>query len=235
MRRPLPRRTFLRGAGTVAIALPFLEEMRLPRAQAAGEDVPNRLVTLAFGLGIPTEHAELGFAGPLEPLQPFASKLACFSGLDMSQAHQYGTGTTHFKTGDVLFVGEPQKNEYTAAGPSLEQLMLRELHPAAAHVRVIGTDHAHIGVDVDQRAGFVGAVAADVHLAGQDQRARLFPRLDEPFLHQQGVQPHAPGHMPVGPRLSVAGHVRRSTTQRAMPPRRVDASPTWSRRSRCPS
>ena len=136
MRRPIPRRTFLRGAGTVAIALPFLEEMRLPRAQAASGDVPNRLVTLSFGLGIPTEQAELGFAGPLEPLQPFASKLACFSGLDMSQAHQYGTGTTHFKTGDVLFVGEPQKNEYTAAGPSLEQLMLRELHPAGAPTRL---------------------------------------------------------------------------------------------------
>ena len=132
MKRAIPRRAFLRGAGTVAIALPFLEEMRLPRAQAAGEQVPNRLVTLAFGLGIPTEQAERGFQGPLEPLQPFASKLACFSKLDMSQAHTYGTGTTHFKTGDVLFVGEPQKNEYTAAGPSLEQLMLRELHPGGS-------------------------------------------------------------------------------------------------------
>jgi len=136
MRRPLPRRSFLRGAGTVAIALPFLEEMRLPRAQAAGEQVPNRLVTLAFGLGIPTEQAEQGFQGPLEPLQPFASKLACFSKLDMSQAHSHGTGTTHFKTGDVLFVGEPQKNEYTAAGPSLEQLMLRELHPGGSPTRL---------------------------------------------------------------------------------------------------
>jgi hypothetical protein len=126
----------LRGAGSVAIGLPFLEEMAVPRARAADELAPNRLVTLSFGLGIPTEQSELGFAGPLEPLAPFAEKLACFSGLDMSQAHDYGTGTTHFKTGDVLFVGEPQKNEYTAAGPSLEQLMLRALHPQGSPTRL---------------------------------------------------------------------------------------------------
>lgn len=136
MRRSLNRRTFLRGAGTVAIGLPFLEEMSVPKARAAEADAPNRLVTISFGLGIPAEQAALGFNGPLEPLQPFASKLTCLSGLDMSQAHTYGSGTTHFKTGDVLFVGEPQKNEYTAAGPSLEQLMLRELHPLGAPTRL---------------------------------------------------------------------------------------------------
>ncbi|HVJ22110.1 MAG TPA: DUF1552 domain-containing protein [Polyangiaceae bacterium] len=136
MRRSIHRRTFLRGAGTVAIGLPFLEEMTVRKARAAGEEIPSRLVTLSFGLGIPAELAELGFDGPLQPLQPFASKLACLSGLDMSQAHTYGSGTTHFKTGDVLFVGEPQKNEYTAAGPSLEQLMLGELHPMGAPTRL---------------------------------------------------------------------------------------------------
>lgn len=136
MRRGIDRRSFLRGAGTIAIGLPFLEEMSVPQAIAADEGRPNRLITLAFGLGIPAAQAELGFAGPLEPLAPFASKLACLSGLDMSQAHAYGSGTTHFKTGDVVFVGEPQKNEYTAAGPSLEQLMLRELHPAGSPTRL---------------------------------------------------------------------------------------------------
>ena len=135
MRRSLNRRTLLRGAGTVAIGLPFLQEMSVPKAGAADESAPSRLVTLSFGLGIPSEHAELGFDGPLAPLQPFANKLACLSRLDMSQAHQYGSGTTHFKTGDVLFVGEPQKNEYTAAGPSLEQLMLRALHPEGSPTR----------------------------------------------------------------------------------------------------
>lgn len=136
MRRGIHRRSLLRGAGSVAIALPFLEEMAPSRASAQESAPPNRLVTLSFGLGIPTAQADLEFAGPLEPLAPFAHKLACFSGLDMSQAHTYGTGTTHFKTGDVLFVGEPQKNEYTAAGPSLEQLMLRELHPTGSPTRL---------------------------------------------------------------------------------------------------
>jgi hypothetical protein len=135
MRKSINRRTLLRGAGTVAIGLPFLEEMAPRRARAADSEPPARLVTMTFGLGIPAVQAELGFAGPLEPLQPFANKLTCLSGLDMSQAHTHGSGTTHYKTGDVLFVGEPQKNEYTAAGPSLEQLMLRELHPLGTPTR----------------------------------------------------------------------------------------------------
>jgi hypothetical protein len=120
----------------VAIGLPFLEEMKAPKARAAGAEAPARLVTISFGLGIPSEQVELGFQGPLEPLRPFASKLTCLSGLDMGQAHTFGSGTTHFKTGDVLFVGEPQKNEYTAAGPSLEQLMLRESYPMGSPTRL---------------------------------------------------------------------------------------------------
>jgi len=139
MKRALSRRTLLRGAGSVAIGLPFLEEMGFPTSNAAITAIPNRLLTLSFGLGIPTEHAELGFRGPLEPFRPFANKMAFFSRLDMSQADTYGSGTTHFKTGDVLFVGEPQKNEYTAAGPSLEQIMLRELHPAGSPTRISST------------------------------------------------------------------------------------------------
>lgn len=136
MRRCIHRRTLLRGAGSVAIGLPFLEEMGVRASHAADTSTPERLVTLSFGLGIPAPQVELEFAGPLEPLLPFANKLACLSGLDMSQAHTHGSGTTHFKTGDVLFVGEPQKNEYTAAGPSLEQLMLRALHPLGSPTRI---------------------------------------------------------------------------------------------------
>ncbi|MDX2054656.1 MAG: DUF1552 domain-containing protein [Polyangiaceae bacterium] len=135
MKRSIHRRTFLRGAGTVAIGLPFLEEM-VRGSQAAEANPPHRLITLSFGLGIPAEQVQQGFNGPLEPLKGFANKMAFFSGLDMTQADTYGSGTTHFKTGDVLLVGEPQKNEYTAAGPSLEQLMLRELHPMGSPTRV---------------------------------------------------------------------------------------------------
>ncbi len=125
MHKSINRRTFLRGAGSVAIALPYLEEMSV----AGAAEPPARLITMSFGLGIPREQVERRFDGPLEPFAPFADKMAFFSRLDMSQAHEYGSGTTHFKTGDVLFVGEPQKNEYTAAGPSIEQILLKELHP----------------------------------------------------------------------------------------------------------
>ncbi len=129
MRRCVHRRSLLRGLGSVAIGLPFLEEMAA--SLGAREQVPPaRLLTMSFGLGIPADQVEQEFDGPLEPFAPFAEKMAFFSRLDMSQAHEFGSGTTHFKTGDVLFVGEPQKNEYTAAGPSVEQILLKELHPA---------------------------------------------------------------------------------------------------------
>ena len=48
----LSRRMLLRGAGSIAIGLPFLPEL-MPRAQAKGDDgIPCRLFTLSFGLGI---------------------------------------------------------------------------------------------------------------------------------------------------------------------------------------
>jgi hypothetical protein len=136
MHRSINRRTFLRGAGSVAIGLPFLEEMSSDPARAGVAAPPARLITMSFGLGIPQQQVLRQFAGPLEPFEPFADKMAFYSGLDMSQAHDFGSGTTHFKTGDVLFVGEPQKEEYTAAGPSIEQLMLKELHPAGVPTRL---------------------------------------------------------------------------------------------------
>lgn len=130
MRKVLSRRTLLRGAGGVAISLPFLEEMqpRVALAQADGEP-PMRLITMFFGLGMDRNEAIKEFQGPLEPYAPLAGKMAFFTNLEVNQAHDFGSGEPHFKVGDVIFVGDPQKREYEASGPSLEQLVRRELHP----------------------------------------------------------------------------------------------------------
>lgn len=128
-RHVLSRRTLLRGAGGIAIGLPFLEEMR-PRVSVAQEaDPPMRLFTMFFGLGIPREQMLEGFDGPLEPYEPLADKMAIFRNLEHQHSHQFGSGEPHFKVGDVIFVGDPQKREYEASGPSIEQLVKRELHP----------------------------------------------------------------------------------------------------------
>lgn len=129
MRKILPRRTFLRGAGGVLVALPFLEEMRPRSVRAQDAEPPMRLITLFFGLGVAHDESIKQFAGALQPYEPLANKMAFFTNLELKHAHDFGSGEPHFKVGDVTFVGDPQKREYEASGPSLEQLAKKELHP----------------------------------------------------------------------------------------------------------
>lgn len=129
MRKILSRRTLLRGAGGVAISLPFFEEMMPRVVRAQDGETPTRLITMFFGLGMDRNEAITEFAGPLEPYAPLADKMAFFTNLEVKQSHEFGSGEPHFKVGDVIFVGDPQRREYEASGPSLEQLVKRELHP----------------------------------------------------------------------------------------------------------
>lgn len=131
--RPKPllsRRLLLKGLGSIAIGLPFLEEFS-PRAHASeGEDVPCRLFTLSFGLGIEEAMQLEQFDGPLETLQPFAEHAAFFTNVDAGPLAS--SGTPHFTTGAATFTGVPQQpeaNDYHAGGPSMEQVMKRALHP----------------------------------------------------------------------------------------------------------
>jgi hypothetical protein len=128
-KRHLSRRTFLRGAGTVAIGLPFLEEMVRGRVAAAGGDPPppDRLITLFFGLGLDPDWQK-DFSGALEPLEPFASKMARCS----VNVRQGSAGGAHCNTSAVIFVGEEQESVNVAGGPSIDQYLRREIDPAAA-------------------------------------------------------------------------------------------------------
>src|SRR5690606_22869471 len=60
---------------------------------------------------------------------PLKDKMAFFTNLEVNHSHEFGSGEPHFKVGDVVFVGDPQKREYEASGPSMEQLAKRVLHP----------------------------------------------------------------------------------------------------------
>jgi hypothetical protein len=121
------RRTFLRGAGTVAIALPFVDAMTISSAFAAPATPPPRLVTFFFGLGIPQEYTVNGFTGPLAPLGEFSEKLALLRGVDLAEAD--GSGNNHFDGGGGVFVGEEPAGEGQAGGPSIDQVAMQALHP----------------------------------------------------------------------------------------------------------
>lgn len=128
-RRKLTRRHLLRGAGTIAIGLPLLPEL-IGDAEADEGEIPCRVFTASFGLGI-AENLQLErLTGPLEPFTPFETKMAFFTNADGGPI-QAASGTPHFKTSSALFTGVPQQAEptYHAGGPSMDVAAKIALHP----------------------------------------------------------------------------------------------------------
>lgn len=121
----LDRRTFLRGLGGVAVALPFLDCMSPSPAWAGPDDPPMRCFTLFFGLGIPKTMQAEGFGGPLGPLRRHRDKLAMFRNVSMKEAG----GSGHPPGGTCVFVGKGGPNGERSGGASIEQVVKRALHP----------------------------------------------------------------------------------------------------------
>jgi len=106
---PLDRRTVLRSA-TAAIALPFLESLRLPRtARAAAQATPpKRMVFLGFGWGVTEETwfpdkkqtgADYALPPGLEPLARHKSKFSVVQGLWHRHTSDAHFGSTFWLTG----------------------------------------------------------------------------------------------------------------------------------------
>lgn len=99
---PLPRRTFLRGAG-IAMALPMLDAMvpafrRTTQGATDPASPPQRMIAIQTNMGILSQHFFPKSAGPdfestpyLDLLKDFRSKLTLFSGVshpDVDGAHE---------------------------------------------------------------------------------------------------------------------------------------------------
>ncbi len=123
----LNRRLFLKGAGSVVVGLPLLEEMFPAKVWAQDSALPKRCLTMSFGLGIEKSLQDERWDGPLAPLQSVASKTAFFSNL--RNQHLKGGGTVHFEVGATQFTGIKQKGTTSANGPSLEQIFRLHYHP----------------------------------------------------------------------------------------------------------
>jgi hypothetical protein len=130
MRFKLDRRTFLRGLGGVAIALPWLEAMGEPKSASAGPPTGTAQRFLAVYTPGGTVYdrwrpsgSETSFTlGPiLSPLAPIQNKLMVVDGLSMHSA----IGEQHQAGIIAWLTGTPQSGEFRdfAGGPSLDQVI----------------------------------------------------------------------------------------------------------------
>jgi hypothetical protein len=122
MKSPLSRRALLRGAGSVAIAMPFLEAMAPRKASAAGK-APKRLLTFLNENGVvpsawfPTgSEKSFKMGSILEPMVPHQQNLILLDGLD----NKASGGTCHAAARCGTLTGQ-NNNGGRAAGASIDQ------------------------------------------------------------------------------------------------------------------
>jgi hypothetical protein len=142
--KPLSRRRFLRGAGGVLIALPFLDAMRSPPARAAA--APKRFIVFFTGLGtVKQRWAPIGSENSfsltdiLSPLNPFKDKILVLEGIDMKSSysgpgdpHQAGIGQaltgTELQEGTLFpYACNPSKMVGWGGGISLDQFLAKQI------------------------------------------------------------------------------------------------------------
>jgi hypothetical protein len=125
----LDRRALIRGAGSIAIALPWLEVMGTRRAQAAAPAGPARRFVGVFQPGgtvraryTPTgTETDFTMGAILRPLEPLKERLLVIDGLDMKSA----VGEQHQAGIVALLTGTPQRDGGAgyAGGPSIDQVI----------------------------------------------------------------------------------------------------------------
>ena len=174
------RRTMLKGIGTVAIGLPFLEEMLVSTALGAAQKiVPVRAFNVFFGLGIPAPLQTEGFDGVLEPLQPLRKKLLIMRHVDQVRCDQSGINA-HYDGAAGAFVAEPPGGEARAGGPSIDQVIRKAHYPNGIPAGIVPTLVAGTYFRrSDRLTRYVHSYNEDGTVAGrmQEQPRDLFERV----------------------------------------------------------
>ncbi len=115
----IARRRFLRGAGGVAIGLPFLLSQEGSARAQVGKPA-ERLITFYYGNGMPPDISAQGLVGPLAPLAPYADRMAVIRGVDCpipsSGAGGHPIGSASFGTGFSYLRSDENKK----SGPSID-------------------------------------------------------------------------------------------------------------------
>ncbi len=138
MFKTISRRAVLRGAGGVAIGLPFLEAMQPSRALAQTAAPPKRLVLWYSANGQMPQYwyptgTETNFTLNTAhvPLQPYQSKLILFDGVnnDAGKDPVYGghQGSFAAMTSGMPFTQPQSFNTMRPGGPSIDQLVAQKI------------------------------------------------------------------------------------------------------------
>jgi len=135
----LSRRALLRGAGGIALALPWLEAMEARRAQAADAAPPRRLAVLYFPNGTAGDAngtalypqgtgADYVMAGPWSPLEPHRADLTIFKNVRNNPAILCPF-PNHPPAASCFLTGVPINKSYDVlrAGPSMDVLLAAEI------------------------------------------------------------------------------------------------------------
>jgi hypothetical protein len=180
--RRLSRRAVLRGAGGIAIALPWLEIMGLPR-MARAADPAKRFVTVYTPGGTvidngagenrwrPTgSETDFTLSPILAPLEPIRQKLLVMDGLRMASAlgEQHQAGIIAWLTGTT------QSGDGYSGGPSIDQVIASRLAP-------MGYSRASIQLAVRWGTGKSHGLLHPINAANYEDNAAfdpIPPRLD---------------------------------------------------------
>ncbi|MEM9864686.1 MAG: DUF1552 domain-containing protein [Myxococcota bacterium] len=189
LKRALSRRALLRGAGGVAIGLPFLDAMLGSRVSVAQSDaIPKRIVFFFTSNGPnrerwwPTGGGETDFVlGPsMAALEPFRDKLLIPDGIRMATAREargdggngHDVGTGHCLTARGIVAGPDGVGEFghlwdgTAGGISIDQFIAQS---------IAGEDRPYRSIEVGARAqGIRQSLPSRISYRGQGQPVTPF-------------------------------------------------------------
>jgi hypothetical protein len=175
----ISRRTLLKGIGSVAVGLPWLEEMLITSANASpSAAITARAFNVFFGLGIPAPLQLEGFAGVLEPLQPLRSKLLILRNVDQVRCDERGSNA-HYDGSTAAFTAEPPNGTARAGGPSIDQVIRAARYPDGLPAGIVPTLMAGTFFRRDRLTRFAKSFKEDGTVAGtvQETPRQLFERV----------------------------------------------------------